>query len=177
MAAAVIEDATGISRFPRRDHFAARNGTAPAGVSSGNRTVRRLSLRGNRRVNHAVRMAAITRIRRRHGDGRACHDRKTSQGKTRKKAPRALKRRISDAICARPRADAAAGPGGQAGNDPEPSAASSHPGSQLFGQATPEPAPTPRPAGPASPRRPRPAAPKNVPEPLDSKEVSICLAR
>ncbi len=39
-----------------------RNGTAPIEVSSGNRNIYRLSLRGNRRINHAIHMAAITQI-------------------------------------------------------------------------------------------------------------------
>ena len=63
MAAAVIDDVRDISRFPGRDCFAAYNGTAPAEVSSGNRKVYRLSLRGNRRLNHAIHMAAVTQIR------------------------------------------------------------------------------------------------------------------
>jgi transposase len=50
VAAAVIGDVRDISRFPSRDCFAAYNGTAPAGVSSGNRVICRLSLRGNRRA-------------------------------------------------------------------------------------------------------------------------------
>jgi transposase len=67
----VIGDVAAVSRFPGRDHFAAYNGTAPVEVSSGNRKVYRLSLRGNRRVNHAMHMAAITQIRHRHSEGRA----------------------------------------------------------------------------------------------------------
>ena len=35
IAATVIGDVRDVSRFPSRDHFAAWNGTAPAGVSSG----------------------------------------------------------------------------------------------------------------------------------------------
>jgi transposase len=72
IAATVIGDVRDISRFPSRDRFAAYNGTAPAGVSSGNRVIYRLSLRGNRRLNHAIHMAAITQIRYRHSRGRAC---------------------------------------------------------------------------------------------------------
>jgi len=134
-----------VSRFGSRDHFAAWNGTAPVEVSSGNRKVYRLSLRGNRRVNHAIHMAAITQVRHRHSAGRACYDRKLAEGKTHKKALRCLKRRISDAIYARLRADARQAaaastkdPGGQPGNDTGASAAGSHPEHRLFGQATPE---------------------------------------
>jgi transposase len=143
----------GISRFPSRDHFAAYNGTAPIEVSSGGRKTYRLSLRGNRRINHAIHMAAITQISHRHSDGRAYYDRKIADGKTRKEALRCLKRRISNTICARLQADARQaatasmkGPGGQPGNDSVSSAAGSHPGRQLFGPATPGPTASLRPA-------------------------------
>jgi hypothetical protein len=63
IAGTIIGDVRHVSRFPSRDHFAAYDGTAPAGVSSGDRKVHRLSLRGNRRLNHAIHMAAITQIR------------------------------------------------------------------------------------------------------------------
>ena len=43
-------------------------------------------------------MAAVTQIRNKHSDGRAYFDRKLAEGKTRKKALRSLKRRISDAM-------------------------------------------------------------------------------
>jgi transposase len=59
-AGTIIGDVADVSRFPGRDHFASCNGTAPVEVSSGNRKVCRLSLGGNRRVNHAIHMAAIT---------------------------------------------------------------------------------------------------------------------
>jgi len=143
IAATVIGDVITVARFPSRDHFAACNGTAPAGVSSGQRKIHRLSLRGNRRLNHAVHMAAINWIRHKHSDGRACYQRKLAEGKTRKEALRCLKRRISDAIYARLRADARkAGPGGQPGNDTGSSVTGSHPGHRLFGQATSGPEPS-----------------------------------
>ncbi len=132
-------------------------------MSSGNRKVHRLSLRGNRRINHAIHMAAITQIRHRHSDGRAYYDKKLAEGKTGKEALRCLKRQISDVIFARLQADArqaaaawAKGPGGQPGNDSASSAAGSHPERQLFGQATPGPGPTIRPgttAGTPSPSK------------------------
>ena len=67
----------------------------------------RLSRRGNRRLNHAIHMAAVTQIRHRHSPGRAYYDRKIAEGNTGKEAMRALKRRISDAIYSRLRDDAA----------------------------------------------------------------------
>jgi transposase len=164
IAGTIIGDAGDVARFPGRDHFASYNGTAPVEVSSGNRKIHRLSLRGNRRINHAIHMAAITQIRHKHSDGRAYYDKKITEGKTHKDALRSLKRKISDAIFARLQADArqaaaarAKGPGGQPGNDSYSSAASSHPERQLFGSATPGPDTTIRPgttAGTPSPRQP-----------------------
>jgi transposase len=164
IAAAVIGDVRTVSRFPDRDHFAAYNGTAPVEVSSGQRKIYRLSRRGNRRLNHAIHMAAVTQIRHQHSAGRAYYNRKRAEGKTPKEALRSLKRQISDAIFACLQADArraaahANGPGGQRGNDSVASAAGSHPRHRLFGQATPGPDPTlrPRPA----PRSVKPIARK-----------------
>ena len=157
IAAAVIGDVRTVSRFPGRDHFAAYNGTAPIEVSSGGRKVYRLSRRGNRRLNHAVHMAAVTQIRYRHSPGRAYYDKKLAEGKTPKEALRALKRQISDAIFACLQADArraaAKSPGGQPGNGSASSAAGSHPEHRLFGQATPGPA-----TNPTTPTAPFPAS-------------------
>jgi len=94
----VIGDVRDVSRFGSRDRFAAYTGTAPIEVSCGNRKVHRLSRRGNRRLNHAIHMAAVTRARSKHSDGRAYHDKKLAEGKTPKEALRALKRQVSDAI-------------------------------------------------------------------------------
>jgi transposase len=157
IAAAVIGDVRHhVSRFGNRDRFAAYNGTAPIEVSSGGRKACRLSRRGNRRLNHAIHMAAVTQIRYRHTKGRACYDKKLAEGKTPKEALRALKRQISDAIFAclqedaRRAAAAAKSPGGQPGNHSASRAAGSHPDHRLFGQATPGPAaqPTTPPAAP-----------------------------
>jgi transposase len=105
-----------IGRFASRDQFAAYNGTAPIEMSSGGRVVHRLSRRGTRQLNHAIHIAAITQIRHTHSPGRAFYDRKLAEGKTKKEAIRALKRRISDALYQRLLDDAAkTGPGGQAG--------------------------------------------------------------
>ena len=161
IAGTVIGDVGDVARFPGRDHFASYNGTAPVEVSSGNRKVHRLSLRGNRRINHAIHMAAITQLRHKHSEGRAYYDKKVAEGKTHKEALGSLKRKVSDAIFARLQADARqareSGPGGQPGNGSDSSAASSHPERQLFGPATPGPDTTIRPgttAGTPSPSKP-----------------------
>jgi transposase len=154
-----IGDVRQVFRFGSRNHFAACNGTAPAEVSSGGRQACRLSLRGNRRLNHAIHMAAVTQIRHKHSQARAYYERKLAEGKTHKEALRTFKRRISDAIYAALVADArqaaatcANGPGGQPGNHSVSRAASSHPANRLFGQATPGPV---TPYGPAPRQVPR----------------------
>jgi transposase len=50
--------------------------------------VYRLSRRGNRRVNHAIHMAAITHIRHAHSEGAAYYEEKVAEGKTSKEALR-----------------------------------------------------------------------------------------
>jgi transposase len=167
VAANVIGYVGDIARFETRDRFAAYNGTAPIEVSSGSRKIYRLSRRGNRRLNHAIHMAAVTQIRHRQSAGRAYYDRKIAEGKTGKEAIRSLKRRISDALYARLQADAqhaagtkVAGPGGRPGNVSKASATGSHPEHRLFGEATPGPTQTLRrpTRGRPQPRRPRPRA-------------------
>jgi transposase len=155
IAAAVIGEVRDVSRFGSRDRFAAYNGTAPIEVSSGQRKVHRLSRRGNRRLNHAIHMAAITQAVCRHSQGRAYYDKKLAEGKTPKEAVRALKRQISNAVFAclqedarRTAAACAKDPGGQQGNGSVASAAGLHPRRRLFGQATPGPGhPPTTPAG------------------------------
>jgi transposase len=106
IAATVIGEVRDVSRFKNRDRFAAYNGTAPIEVSSGGRRVHRLSRRGNRRLNHAIHMAAVTQVRQPHSEGRAYYDKKLAEGKTRKEALRALKRQVSDAVFTRLQIDA-----------------------------------------------------------------------
>jgi transposase len=149
VAATVIGEVVDAARFASRDRFAAYNGTAPIELSSGPKKLYRLSRRGNRRLNHAVHMAAVTQVRHRGSPGRAYYDRKIAEGKTGKEALRALKRRVSDAIYEQLQVDARraaaakrTGPGGQPGNDSDSSAAGSHPKRRLFGQATPGPGTT-----------------------------------
>ena len=167
IAAAVIGDVRTVSRFPNRNHFASYNGTAPIEVSSGGRKIYRLSRRGNRRLNHAIHMVAVSQIRHRHSPGRAYYERKLAEGKTRKEALRCLKRQISDAIYACLQADArratacAKSPEGQPGSHFVSRAAGSHPEHRRFGQATPGPAT--HPTTPASGDPARAAFPAPLP--------------
>lgn len=87
-----------VSRFPTRHHYATYNGTAPIDASSGSRKRHRLNPRGNRMLNHAIHLIAITQLRYPDTEGRVFYERKLEEGKTRKEAIRALKRRLSDVV-------------------------------------------------------------------------------
>jgi transposase len=104
-AAIIIGRAGDVRRFPTAGHFARHNGTAPIEASSGPKKRHRLNPRGDRQLNHAIHMAAVTQIRN-DTPGRAYYLRKQAEGKSRKEAMRALKRRISDAVYQRLLADA-----------------------------------------------------------------------
>ena len=64
----------------------------------------RLDPRGDRQLNHAIHMAAVTQVGH-DTPGRVYYLRKQAEGKTRKEAMRALKRHISDAVYQRLLAD------------------------------------------------------------------------
>ena len=96
-AATIIGYTRDVTRFPTKGHYATYNATAPIEVSSGGNTRHRLNLRGNRILNHAIHIAAVTQLRH-DTNGRIYFDKKIAEGKTPKEAIRALKRRISDAV-------------------------------------------------------------------------------
>lgn len=85
------------SRFANRNRFASYCGTAPIAVSSGDNTRHRLSRSGNRQLNRAIHMAAVTQIRN-DTPGRDYYRRKLGEGKSRLEALRCLKRRVTDAV-------------------------------------------------------------------------------
>jgi transposase len=87
-----------ITRFPTRHHYATYNGTAPIDASSGSKKRYRLNPRGNRMLNHALHLIAITQLRYPTTEGRIFYERKLAEGKTRKEAIRSLKRRLSDVV-------------------------------------------------------------------------------
>ncbi len=98
ICAAIIIGFTGdINRFPTKGHFATYNATAPIEASSGGRKRHRLNPRGNRKLNHAIHIAAVCQLRY-DTQGRTYYDRKITEGKSSKDAIRALKRRISDVV-------------------------------------------------------------------------------
>jgi transposase len=97
VAALVLGHVGDPARFATPDRFASYNGTAPIEASSGPKVRHRLNPRGNRKLNHAMHLIAVTQIRN-DTPGRVYFDRKLAEGKTKKEALRALKRRISDTV-------------------------------------------------------------------------------
>jgi transposase len=122
-AAKILAEVGDVRRFPGRHHFASYTGTAPVDVSSGDNNRHRLNRGGNRRLNHALHIAAVVQYRM-PGPGHDYYRRKRDQGKTHLEALRCLKRRLSD-IAYRHLVDdlAAASPGGQVGASLQSSAA------------------------------------------------------
>jgi transposase len=82
VAAIVLGQVGDPRRFPTGDRFAAYNGTAPLQASSGPRVRHRLNPRGDRQLNHALHLIAVTQIAH-DTPGRAYYDRKTTEGKSR----------------------------------------------------------------------------------------------
>jgi transposase len=178
-AATIMAETGDITRFPTNNHFASYTGTAPIDVSSGNNERHRLSRAGNRQLNSVFHVAAIVQIRY-STPGRAYYERKLAEGKTKKEAIRCLKRRISDAVYQRLRADHATRAAATPENPPKWPSMKTRPAS-FRSKATPRTKPHPprktattnnvadrvrgvasNKTGPtgASPARPRPTSPK-----------------
>ena len=122
-AAQILGEVGNVARFPSKDHFASYTGTAPLEASSGDVLRHRLSRAGNRRLNHALHVAALAQ-KRYDERGRAYYCRKLTAGKGNKGALRCLKRRLSDAVYRHLVDDQTArSPGGQTGASVQSSAA------------------------------------------------------
>jgi len=128
ICAAIIIGFTGdVTRFPTKGHYATYNATAPIETSSGDRPRHRLNPRGNRKLNHAIHIAAICQLRY-PSERRTLYDKKTTEGKTSKEAIRSLKRKISDRVYQHLISDAPTrydklietGPGGHSGTTLRP---------------------------------------------------------
>jgi transposase len=96
-AALILGEVGDVSRFANRDTFASYTGTAPIAVSSGDHNRHRLSRSGNRQLNRAIHIAAVTQIRN-DTPGRDYYRRKIAEGHSRLEALRSLKRRVTDAV-------------------------------------------------------------------------------
>jgi transposase len=97
IAAKILGEVGDISRIRSRSAFAMLNGTAPLEASSGTITRHRLNRGGNRQLNYAVHMVALTRLRR-DAQSKAYLARLKAAGKTDKEAVRCLKRQVSNLI-------------------------------------------------------------------------------
>jgi transposase len=93
-AATLIGRTAGAERFPTDAHFARQAGVAPVPVSSGRKDRHRLHRGGDRQLNSALHMIAITRARI-DPQTRAYLERKRSEGKTKREALRCLKRHLA----------------------------------------------------------------------------------
>lgn len=154
VAGTILGEVGDVRRFPSRHHFASYTGTAPIDASSGDSVHHRLNRGGNRRLNHALHIIAVSQIR--HPcPGQDYYRRKIAAGKSRLEALRCLKRRLSDVVYRQLLADidrqAETGPGGHSGAATKSSAADPTPTANSSDKSLPGPAerqanPTPAPA-------------------------------
>jgi len=93
ITAIVVGEVRDVARFVDEDHFAAYNGTAPTTWCSAGDARPCVNRGGNRVLNHAIHMAAVTQIRYPRSPGRAYFDKKRAEGKNGKEALRALNAR------------------------------------------------------------------------------------
>lgn len=93
-AATLIGRTAGAERFPTDSHFARQAGVAPIPVSSGRKDRHRLHRGGDRQLNRALHVIAITRARI-DPQTRAYLERKRAEGKSNREALRCLKRHLA----------------------------------------------------------------------------------
>jgi transposase len=142
--AVILGEVGDVARFASRHHFASYNGTAPTDHGSGGPCPPRVNHKGNRKINHAIHIAAVSQVRSKTSAGHAYYTRKLAEGKTDKEAMRALKRKISDAVYRQLLEDDAAvrGPGGQVGTTPMTSVTGPTP--KADSSVRPQPGPRPK---------------------------------
>jgi transposase len=93
-AAILIGHTAGTQRFRSDASFALQSGTAPIQCSSGQRTQHRLNRGGDRQLNHALHIIAVTRAKH-HPATKEYLARKEAEGQTPKGALRCLKRHLA----------------------------------------------------------------------------------
>ncbi len=96
-AATIIAEVDGIARFKTDAQLATYAGVAPLDASSGKQQRHRLNRTGNRQLNRALHMIAVTQIRV-HPPAAAYYARRKADGKTNREALRALKRHLARTI-------------------------------------------------------------------------------
>ena len=133
------------SRFCSSAAFASYCGVAPVEVASAGRARHRLPRGGDRQLNLALHIVALTQVRMRASAGRAYYDTKIAAGKTHNEAMRCLKRRLADhlwRLMIADERDARTGPGGHSGATTTSSAAGSTPITSSSDKSLPGPAAT-----------------------------------
>jgi transposase len=135
------------TRFATAAAFATYAGVAPIEVASGYHARHRPSRSGDRQLNSALHLVAVTQIRMPASTGRAYYDTKRAAGKTHNEAMRCLKRRLADHVWRLMITDQRqrrqrTGPGGQTGTTLKSSAAGSTPTTSSSDKSLPEPANT-----------------------------------
>jgi transposase len=144
-AAMILGEVGDVRRFPSRNHFATYTGTAPRDVSSGGVDKQRLSRAGNRKLNHALHVVAMSN-KRYDERGSQYYARKLADGKGKMGALRCLKRRLSDQVYRRLVDDQIdrqkAGPAGHSGATTKSSAADRSPMTSTSEQSLTGPAST-----------------------------------
>jgi transposase len=96
-AAIIIGHTAGAQRFPTDGHFARHTGTAPIPASSGKTQRHRLHRGGDRQLNRAIHIIALSRAKT-DPETRAYLARKHAEGKTKLEAIRCLKRHLARRI-------------------------------------------------------------------------------
>jgi transposase len=97
VAAKILGRVGDVRRFPSAAHFASYCGVAPIEASSGAVVRHRLSRAGDRQLNFALYIMAMSQARQ-HPAGRAYYLRKRAEGQSEKEALRCLKRRLADVV-------------------------------------------------------------------------------
>lgn len=105
LAAKILGIVGDAHRFSNRARFAAYAGVSPIEASSGAHVRHRLNRRGNRQLNYAIHMVAVTQ-RAHPGPGRDYFERKLAEGKSPAEARRCLKRQIANTVYRHLRDDA-----------------------------------------------------------------------
>jgi transposase len=96
-AAKILGETAGVDRFRSSAAYAKFNGTAPVPVWSSNTERFRLNRGGNRQINYALHMIAITQLRG-IGQGKAYVAKRVASGNSKTEAIRLLRRCISDSV-------------------------------------------------------------------------------
>jgi transposase len=136
-AAILIGPTAGNQQFRNEASFAMKTGTPPVPCSCGQRSQHRLNRGGDRQLNHALHIIAITRAQRDPNTKRYLA-RKEAEGKTSKGALRCLKRHLArrfHKLLAEPPADPQQAPNDQPTAEPQPATSADTPAE------TPPPAP------------------------------------